>query len=459
MDTRPRSCVAGALFSLISTGVVLVSTPRPADASGGCIYIAKYGPNASLDCSSTTGTLAHSITTISCDTGTPPTSCNDGAAAANGVPLPYSGCYEPGEITIGPLVFDACGKNHDDPPACKTGGTTSDGRRSAAGLVGDPVDLRTGALSLDPTDVDLGSGLRFARHYSSKTTVQSTMGKSWAHSLDWKLFRTTAQTYSVLIVKEPLRPAVAFATNGTDGYVTSPLNSGSVTVDGSGVVHYTSDTGVEADFDAQNRLIALRPPGEPEIAVSYGTNTTTFTNGSQTLAVSRVPDRPRERGPRVERRRERRGLDVRLQQRQGPHDGDRARSVHAEHERHDHVDLRLYGGCVESHRAHRPHLGRGDDDARHVDVRQRKPRRLGGRAGARAGAPVRLLDARDRRPPHDGLERLPAKRWRCSTATSRSRRASSPRSRIRRARRRRCPAGPASPSRSSRRPRLARRVG
>jgi hypothetical protein len=63
------------------------------------------------------------------------------------------------------------------------------------------------------------------------------MGKSWSHSLEWKVMRATAQTYPVVIVKEPLRPAVAFATNGIDGFVTSPLNGGSVTVDGSNNVH------------------------------------------------------------------------------------------------------------------------------------------------------------------------------------------------------------------------------
>ena len=267
--TRRTAAVCLALLAWVSTA-------RPADASGGCIYIAKFGPGASLNCSPTTGTLGGGVIAIlSCDTGAPTGSCTGGGAAANGLPLPWPGCYEPGEITIGPVIVDGCGASQDDPPACKAGGTTNDLRSSNAGLVGDPVDLRTGALSLDPVDVDLGNGLRFARHYSSKTTVQSTMGKSWSHSLDWKVMRATAQTYPVVIVKEPLRPAAAFATNGTDGYVTSPLNGGSVTVDGSNNVHYTSDTGVEADFDALNQLVALRHPGEPEITVSYGTNTTT----------------------------------------------------------------------------------------------------------------------------------------------------------------------------------------
>jgi len=280
-----RSCFIAAL-----AGLVLLVAARPAHASGGCIYVGSFGPGGSLDCSPDTGHLSRSIhAIISCDTGAQTGSCNDGGSVANGIPGQSPGCYEPGQVTIGPLIANGCGKNHDDPPACKAGGSTSDLRRSNAGLVGDPVDLRTGALSLDPVDVDLGRGLRFARHYSSKTTVQSVLGKSWAHSLDWKLFRMTAGPYPVVIVKEPLRPAVAFATNGSDGYVTSALNGGSVTVDGSGVVHYTSDTGIEGDFDTLNRLVALRPPGEPEIAVSYGTDSTTFSNGSQTLVVSVYP--------------------------------------------------------------------------------------------------------------------------------------------------------------------------
>ena len=234
-----------------------------------------------MSCPEGSGYLFTSTIAIySCDTGAP--GC---AYPQPSPPLPTSnGCFPEG-VVIAPLVTDSCSKAKDDPRECKIGGNSSDATRGNAGLVGDPVDLTTGALSLDPVDVDLGNGLRFARHYSSKTTFQTTMGKSWSHGLEWKLFRATAGSYPVVMVKEPLRPTIAFASDGTS-YTTSVLNGGSVSVEANGVVHYKSDLGVEADFDAQNQLIALRQPGKPEIAVSHGANSTTFTNGSQSLVLS-----------------------------------------------------------------------------------------------------------------------------------------------------------------------------
>jgi hypothetical protein len=164
-----------AVFILFAS----LAPPRPAVASGGCIYIARFGPNlGDTSCSPTSGQLAGGvIKIISCDTGAAATTCNDGGAVGNGIPADYPGCFEAGQVTIGPIVVDACGKTPDDPPACKIGAKSGDLRRSSAGLVGDPVDLRTGMLSLDPLDVDLGRGLRFARHYSNASTVQSTRRK------------------------------------------------------------------------------------------------------------------------------------------------------------------------------------------------------------------------------------------------------------------------------------------
>jgi hypothetical protein len=71
-------------------------------------------------------------------------------------------------MTIGPVIADSCGLSDDDPPV---GDKSHDARKSDARFVGDPVDLTTAALSLDPVDLDLGHGLRFARHYSSKTSA------------------------------------------------------------------------------------------------------------------------------------------------------------------------------------------------------------------------------------------------------------------------------------------------
>jgi hypothetical protein len=266
--------------SLLVAGSLLLSSTGPAEASGGCIGVFKQGPQgAPMSCPEGSGyLLTTTLASYSCDTGVP-LSCQPPP------PVPTSSSCSPIGTVIAPLLTDNCSKAKDDPRECKIGGNSSDATRGNAGLVGDPVDLTTGALSLDPVDVDLGNGLRFARHYSSKTTFQTTMGKSWSHGLEWKLFRATAGSYPVVMVKEPLRPTIAFASDGTS-YTTSALNGGSVNVEANGVVHYTSDLGVEADFDAQNQLIALRQPGEPEIAVSYGASTTTFTNGSQSLVVS-----------------------------------------------------------------------------------------------------------------------------------------------------------------------------
>ncbi len=284
-----RGAMRLSLGAAVLAGLALVSAAKPSYASGGCTYVFDYGSGVTLDpdCPSGTGKLAkHFRGQFSCDTGAPPPpACGDGGAFENGIPDPYPGCYVGGTTIIGPVIRDGCGVNDDDPPACTVSDKTHDARKSDVRFVGDPVDLTTAALSLDPVDVDLGHGLRFARHYSSKTTSLSTMGKSWAHSLEWKLFRATAYIYPVIIVKEPLRPAIPFASNGSD-YTGTDRNGGSVTVDGSGVVHYRSDTGVEADFDTSNRLIALRYPSEPPISVSYGASSTTFTNGSQTLVVS-----------------------------------------------------------------------------------------------------------------------------------------------------------------------------
>jgi len=282
---RSRICVAIALV----VGFVLSSPSQPAHASGGCIHVWVWGPSilGSVQCNPGTGALRPSVgQAFSCDTGlSVPNNCVfvDGGPGAYGISAP-GGCYGAGTIIL--QVGDSCRINNDDPPACKNGQTTSDARRSNAGHVGDPVNLRTGALGLDPVDVDLGHGLRFARHYSSKTTLQATLGKTWSHSLEWKLARTTAGTYPVLIVTQPQRPAIPFVSIDGTSYTTSALHGGSISVDASDVVHYKGDDRVEADFDTQNRLIALRYPAEPEIVASYAASSTTFTNGSQTLVIS-----------------------------------------------------------------------------------------------------------------------------------------------------------------------------
>jgi hypothetical protein len=130
------------------------------------------------------------------------------------MPLPYPGCFGSNAPTI-TVVADSCGYQDDEPNACKVGATTSDGRRDGSGLVGDPVDLTNGALSIDPLDVDLGHGLRFARHYASNGTLTTPIGNKWSHSLDWKLIRNTVSGKTIAIVREPLKAPVPFALSGS----------------------------------------------------------------------------------------------------------------------------------------------------------------------------------------------------------------------------------------------------
>jgi hypothetical protein len=131
---------------VISALLAWVAAPRLAAASGGCIYVASYGPNLSGNqCGPNSGWLAGGVVkAFNCDTGASSLgNCGAGGAVAAGVPNPYPGCFEAGQVSVGPIVVDSCGANPDDPPACKSGVRSKDLRRSSAGVVGDPVDLRS----------------------------------------------------------------------------------------------------------------------------------------------------------------------------------------------------------------------------------------------------------------------------------------------------------------------------
>jgi RHS repeat-associated protein len=287
-----------ALSSLALTSIVLALASQ-ADAaqkypSSRTINV-RYHPNpdayySSAGCPPGQGKPALYLKTFTCELDSPSTSLPyDEWLSLTGQPIPEPGCWPYGTAPA-PSIANTCEPSKDDPPSCKVGQSTSNARNDGSGLVGDPVDLTTGALSLDPVDVDLGHGLRFARHYSSTSTLQTAMGKSWGHGLDWRLFRATAGSFPVLLVKEPHRSGVAFVYSGTGStYRTDLQSGGSLSLDGSGVAHYTSASGVEAEFDVQNRVVAIRHPGELPITVSYGADTATYTNGSQALTLSFYP--------------------------------------------------------------------------------------------------------------------------------------------------------------------------
>lgn len=270
-------------------GIALVVRSGPANAVP-CFYIAKFNPVSTCNCTTTPPCTGHAtgiVWSLSCETGQGPGVAGCDVSYASIVDLsPLTGCY-PAGTSFSTAFASACGADKAAPSECKVVGATSDGRRDGSGLVGDPVDLTTGALSLDPVDVDLGRGLRFARHYASNATQSVSMGKKWSHGLEWTVTRFTPPLSGPpgVIVKEPLRTAIPFFLDGTT-YKTSSLDGGSVTIDGGGVVHYTSSAGTEADFNAQNKVTQIRIPGELPIAVTYGTNSATYTKGSQSLVIS-----------------------------------------------------------------------------------------------------------------------------------------------------------------------------
>ncbi len=280
-----RKLIAWIVFAI---GLALGAPTEPAYAYP-CFYVWKVGPNGA-PCSNNPNPPYFSkgqlyIWGFECRTGNAagPPGCDSSYLEYADLAV-VNACRTPNTVQ-GPFLFSECGADKAEPNECKVGGGTSDGRRDGSGHVGDPVDLTTGSLSLDPVDVDLGRGLRFARHYASNSAQSAPMGKKWSHSLDWKVTRNTAGTYPVVMVKEPLRAPIPFLLIGTT-YATSSLDGGSLTIDGSGVVHYTSSTGTEADFSSQDKVTQIRNPGELPIAVTYGTNSATFTKGSQSLVIS-----------------------------------------------------------------------------------------------------------------------------------------------------------------------------
>jgi len=75
----------------------------------------------------------------------------------------------------------------DEPDQCHGGPAGGDAPADPAHKSGDPVDLTNGRLQWTPTDLDLGPGLHFTRHYSSgQTNRLGQMGKAWRHALEWR---------------------------------------------------------------------------------------------------------------------------------------------------------------------------------------------------------------------------------------------------------------------------------
>ena len=173
-----------------------------------------------------------------------------------------------------------------------------DPRNGKDTLLGDPVDLATGELEQSAVDVDLGRGLAFRRHYASDRSATTTMGKGWQHNLDWKLdYQAEGSDAEIVLISRPLSSTAVFvrvsAAYDPETYWKSGLRgAGGLEGEAATGFTFTDDDGTRVTFDGESfDLESIRRPGEPTIAVDSVGNTSTFTNGSACLAVTKSASR------------------------------------------------------------------------------------------------------------------------------------------------------------------------
>lgn len=240
-------------------------------------------------------------------------SCQDLQPCAGAtLPLPWSryggpsdlgfiGCSEVEVDEV--AVMDNCdeGPLAQKQPAMCTQSTTSKPQSSPSKLLGDPVDLTNGSLRQTTTDIDLGGGLAFTRHYArdlSATGVhQGSLGNNWLHSLAWELTRsdtTAGGLGEVYVVGRPLATPHAFYRLITQTTFHARAGTGSIALSGGDVV-FTDLDGTQAVFSGGGnawQLSNLTFPGQTPITVSYtvdgsGRPVTTYARGASALVVTR----------------------------------------------------------------------------------------------------------------------------------------------------------------------------
>jgi len=305
------SRIAVIMFSIGSTVLVSMGSASAQTVYEDCFYRVIFTAGSSGSCPSGEGPYAAtSALTYSChDLGIRQT--DDGCRIQLEDAPGYSGHTNPSECAPaftkkGPLVLSACGADAGLPKGPKSLPNTCDARADGSGLAGDPVNFKTGELSLGAVDVDLGGVLRFSRHYSSDAAAVAapfevtlpSMGQKWSHSLEWTAIRTSSGTGSIdrVVVSEPMRASVPFISgSGGQGqgniWRTASSSAATLVADGADLT-FTSATGTEVDFDhgvgSKYYLTQIREPGELPIDVTQGPGAgdTTFTRGSESIVVS-----------------------------------------------------------------------------------------------------------------------------------------------------------------------------
>ena len=206
----------------------------------------------------------------------------------------WSNALTPEQCAPVAAVYDECDPG-PEPPGC--GGPTN----NVGSCIGDPVDVTTGNLEQMATDLDLGRGLAFTRHYASDegSTTASPLGPHWRSSLDWRLvYDAPDPTVETALVWRPL--------GGSDLFLrfTSPITQtaspwtggthaqGGVTGGPASGFVYTHRDGTRVYFDGQTRqLEKIEPPGEAPIVAQATGSLTTFRQGEACLAVTRAAGR------------------------------------------------------------------------------------------------------------------------------------------------------------------------
>lgn len=238
--------------------------------------------------------------------------CKDGVANPGPVTMGGAGgdmCCQTDEhdawrssLALGPCapvaaVYDECDPG-PEPPDCR--GPTN----NAGSCIGDPVDVTTGNLEQMATDLDLGRGLAFTRHYASDegSTIASPLGPHWRSGLDWRLVYDTPQQAGLpdpdvetALVWRPLGGSDVFLrftspiTLTTSGWAGGTRAQGGVTGGPASGFVYTHRDGTRVHFDGQTReLEKIEPPGEASIVVGSTGSLTTYRQGEACLAVIRT---------------------------------------------------------------------------------------------------------------------------------------------------------------------------